>query len=138
MDLDYIDFARKASKGLAEQEFVKNIIIQLSNLIYKQDVALMRSTYMCHMCPMMRVFDGDLLIKHKVIPAVNTSEAFNYIISLGVNPEDGALFREADGKINFTLKLSGLKKIAAHQQKMKIILEHVQWVLTASEIYKSK
>ena len=138
MELDYIDFARKASLGMAPPDFENHCIIQVSNGLYKQDAAMMRFAYSCHMFPTMRVFTGDLLIKNKVIPAENTSEAFNYIINLGVNPEDGALFREENGKMNFTLKLSGLKKIADHHQKMKMILEHVSWVLTASEIYKSK
>ena len=137
METAYIDFALgPIPRGLPIESFIRTCVIRVSNHLFNQDTALMKFAIACYLLPTNRLFTGDLLIDYNIIPALNISEAFNYVRNLGITPDDAGLFN--DGKMNFALKLSGLKKIAPHEAKLKLLLDHVEWVFSAYEIYKAK
>ena len=138
MEEAYANFAIDLkNRELSDNEFVTACIALVSHRYFNQDPTVMISAVICHLFPSMRILSGDMLTKSNIIPCSNISEAFNYVRSFGVIEEDGALFHEQDGTLNFSLRLSGLKKIAEHEPKMKSLLDHVDLVFVARDIYKS-
>lgn len=141
MEVAYIDFAERCA-GLASKLpqvlFAKLCAATISKKKFNQDSHMTFIVFMCKVLPSNPLVQGDMLVAKRFLPSHNVSEAFNYAINLGVNPNDAKLMRMEDGSLNFVLMLSGVKKIADREQRVKDLLEHASWIMTAYDIYKTK
>ena len=67
------------------------------------------------------IFASDSLIEAKLI--TNESEAFDYMIRIGITPREMKIERRPNNKIGFVLSYNGIKKIAAVDQKVKFLID---------------
>lgn len=138
MESAYIDFARSKanqSKNLSDEIFTALCATHVSQKQYNINAHAIICAVACHFEPMYRVFTGDVLISNQMLPTQNLSEAFEFVKNLGATPDEMALTKEDDGKINFGLSLAGLKLCANYCQPVKDVLSHASWILTALELY---
>lgn len=141
MEVAYIDFAEKCARlsiDLPIVLFAKMCADTISKIHFNQDAHMTFIVFMCKVLPSNPLLQGDMLVAKRFLPSHNVSEAFNYVLNIGVNPNDAKLMRMEDRKLDFVLMLSGVKKIADREQRVKDLLEHASWIMTAYDIYKTK
>lgn len=133
----YAEFAMNDAKsGLGFDDFARQCIHGVSRTRFNLDPLTMRcgiGAVASGMC----VFSGDLFIYNDYVPTKNYSEAFQLMISMGINQQEMKLFKESNGQFNFAMNMLGMQKCVPYIPAIQDILNHCAFIISAHEIYKS-
>lgn len=66
---------------------------------------------------------GTEIIAAGFVPYQNTSETFEYFVSIGMNPTHAKLMTEADGQMNFVFTRSGINFLIANNPDFKSLMQ---------------
>ncbi len=126
------DFDAYAQNILISGSMDQRTMINAMYMKFKS-INILRIIHIAHKMPTMSLFHCENLHQYNLISNQNYSEVFQDMINLGLTPDDMKLIREEDGTIGFALKLSGIKKFAEHNQKMKLALDVYNYFISSIE-----
>lgn len=134
----YIDFANRLTlinNAATESEFIRWCGEVVTVNEFGVDLDVVKFVLASHQIPTLRIIDGELLVKSKLVPFSNTLQAFEFMTKvLGMGSADIALVQD-DNRVSFALSMSGMQLLGREFEAVRGVLDHAQWIMKGLEAY---
>ncbi len=137
MQANYEDYAHRAKslKEVNEMNFIEMCTYEVSIKQFGLDHVTLRFLLAAHLLPEFATVPYDVLVKARLLPFGNMSEAWAVMTEWGLTSREVLPMKYFDGSYNLRISLRGLEKCAKYLEELETILDHAECIMNAYEAY---